>query len=415
MSQTHRDYILSFVDRIEGLLQAFLSWKALPSDHSRCLHYARNRLALWRCQDCSFGLLLCHQCICTIYHQDPMHRIKQWTGTYFRPAALWEVGSYLLIQHQNGVLCPTLQFQQHYLEEFETSKDNAKQQEVEESDLQYNLAHMQPTSTADTNLKMQENQVEAGGPEYAAELKDNTNFEKFLNNLYEHPSDPVDGLAFDDSILSKSPPIDDEADDTAEVVDAKSDILNFLCYLEILTGHSNSLQAPSQHLHRQSPAASIPNVDVLNNSYVRIVHTNGIHHLAMVTCTCHGANCLPLELVTCCLLPASFDRICTLFSMQVLNSFWLANLELKALAYQFYQLLCHLTWPMAPAKVVDLYNKFCRMSQLWRWMKKLKWSGVGNTGGNAIDVFPGQLSNYCPACPQLSINVPEDWKDDPNR
>ena len=260
---------------------------------------------------------------------------------------------------------------------------------------------MQSISTADTNVKMQENQVEEGGPVYAAELKDDTNFEKYLN---QYASDPGDGPAFND-----------EADDTAEVVDAESDILNFPYYLDIPAGHSNSLQAPSQHPHGQSPAVSIPNVDILNNSYVRIVHTNGIHHLAMVTCTCHGADSLPLELVTCCLLPVSFDRICMLFSTQVLDSFQLTNLELKASAYQFYQLLHHLTWPMALAKVVDLYNKFRRMSWLWRWMKKLKWSGVGNTGGNAMDVFPGQLLNYCLACPQLSINVPEDWKDDPNR
>ena len=196
-----------------------------------------------------------------------------------------------------------------------------------------------------------------------------------------------------------------------EVDDADSDILNF-CYLDIPTGHQNSLQALSQHLYMQFPVASIPNVDGLNNLYVRIVHTNGIHHLAMVTCTCHGADCLPLELVTCHLLPAIFDRICTLFSMQVLDAFWLANLELKASAYQFYQLLHHLTCPMAPAKVVNLYNEFHRMSWLWGWMKKIKWSGVGN---NAMDVVPGQLSNYCPACPQPDINVPEDWKDDLNR
>ena len=192
---------------------------------------------------------------------------------------------------------------------------------------------MQPTSTADTNVEMQENQVEEGGPDNAAELKDNTNFEKYLKNLYEHASDPGDDPAFDEAILSESPPIDDEADDTAEVVDADSDILNFPCYLDIPTGHSNSLQVPSQHLHGQSPAASIPNVDILNNSYMRIVHTNGIHHLVMVTCTCHGANCLPLELVTCHLLPASFDRIHMLFSTQVLDSFWLVNFELKASAY----------------------------------------------------------------------------------
>ena len=70
-----------------------------------------------------------------IHHENPMHQIKQWMGAYFRLAALWEVGSYLLIWHWSGQpLCPTLEFQQKYLEEFDSYKDIAKQQDIEESD-----------------------------------------------------------------------------------------------------------------------------------------------------------------------------------------------------------------------------------------------------------------------------------------
>jgi hypothetical protein len=104
-----------------------------------------------------------------------------------------------------------------------------------------------------------------------------------------------------------------------------------------------------------------------------------------------------------------------LFSAQVLDYFRLSNLELKASAYQFYQLLRRLTMPMAPAEVVDLYNEFRRMSRLWRWMKKLKWAGVGHNGKSAMNVERGELANYCPACPQPGVNLPENWKADPNR
>ena len=37
--------------------------------------------------------------------------------------------------------------------------------------------------------------------------------------------------------------------------------------------------------------------DALNNTYVCIVHTNGIHHLAMVTCHCHREHNVALDLV----------------------------------------------------------------------------------------------------------------------
>ena len=85
---------------------------------------------------------------------------------------------------------------------------------------------------------------------------------------------------------------------------------------------------------------------------------------------------------------------------------------MKASAYQFYHLLRRLT---APAEVVDLYNEFRRMTRLWRWIKKLKWAGYGHNGKRPSHVEPGELANYCPACPQPGINLPEDWKNDPNR
>ncbi|KAF8816865.1 hypothetical protein BYT27DRAFT_7076211, partial [Phlegmacium glaucopus] len=150
-------------------------------------------------------------------------------------------------------------------------------------------------------------------------------------------------------------------------------------------------------------------------SYLRVVHTNGIHHIATVSCQCRGVDMFPCDLLAARLLPASFQRIRTLFTTQVLDLFRLCNLELKASAYQFYQLLRRLTLPMAPAEVVDLYREFRRMSRLWRWTKRLKWARRGTEDRKVSDVKDGELVSFCPACPQPGINLPDDWKDDPAR
>ena len=114
---------------------------------------------------------------------------------------------------------------------------------------------------------------------------------------------------------------------------------------------------------------------LVSESYTR--DTNGIHDVAMVSCECRGPDNLPFELLAARLLPTSFNWIKTLFTAQLLDRFRLSNLELKVSAYQFYQLLCCLTQPTAPAEVADLYREFRRMSRIWCWMKRLKWAGYG--------------------------------------
>jgi hypothetical protein len=161
-----------------------------------------------------------------------------------------------------------------------------------------------------------------------------------------------------------------------------------------------------------------PGPAYLSNSlanYIRVVHSNGLHHISMVSCECHGSDVLPLDLFAAQLLPTSFKRTKTLFTSQVLDMFRLCNLELKASAYQFYQLLRRMTRPMAPAEVINLYREFRRMSRLWRWMKKLKWAGYPNNTKKVNEVQAGELAIYCPACPQSGINIMENWKNDTAR
>ena len=334
---------------------------------------------------------------------NPMHRVQRWTGTHFRAAELWEVGTYVLVPHHTGEhLCDTLSAQKRHLEEFERQKDTAEQEHIERSGRPAPMDQSAQPSTSrsrsDDESQRWEIPQNTQGRSDPSETLDEEAFEKYLDDLREG-RDHVDPM--DESLFLA------EADDTATVDHADANVRGLPHYLD--------QSSTNITFGAEEGSTQMPRVDMFHNSYVRIVHTNGLHHLAMVSCQCRGADLLPLDLIACRLLPASFVNIRTLFSTQLLDQFRLCNLELKASAYQFYQLLRRLTSPMAPAEVVDLYNEFRRMTRLWRWMKKLKWAGFGHNGKTAKNVTSGELANYCPACPQPGINLPDNWKEDLNR
>ena len=62
------------------------------------------------------------------HQENPFYRVQRWTGTHFRAAKLWEVGTYILVPHYAGQrVCDTLAFQKGHLEKFEQQKDLAEQ------------------------------------------------------------------------------------------------------------------------------------------------------------------------------------------------------------------------------------------------------------------------------------------------
>lgn len=54
---------------------------------------------------------------------------------------------------------------------------------------------------------------------------------------------------------------------------------------------------------------------------LRVVHTNGIHKIPIVSCQCQGEDNLPLDLFATHLIPASQKRIKTIFMAQVLHHY----------------------------------------------------------------------------------------------
>ncbi|KAH9959751.1 hypothetical protein BGW80DRAFT_1183207, partial [Lactifluus volemus] len=252
-----------------------------------CMQCPEHRHARWRCKDCTTSPLLCRFCMRHSHLDNPLHRIEYWTGSFFRPAHLWEVGVYVLVQHHLGVMVLPI---------------------------------------ADSDL------VAISG---------------YLDNI-------------------------------------------------TISDANHAIQ------------------DALNNHYVRVVHVNGVHHIALVTCSCRGAEAIHADLMYCRLVPTTFSRYQTLFTVAVLDDFRISNLECKASAYQYFQKLRRLTYPMAPSRTPNLYQELLRLSRAWRWLKKIKWAGYGHEAVDFNQPTPGELANFCPACPQSGINLPSNWKEDPN-
>lgn len=123
-------YMKEFVARAGDILQAIQAREALPSS-SICTECAEST-AYWRCSECVGQKLLCRFCMRCSHFSNPFHRIECWTGTHFRKAALWEVGVYLTLPHQNGGICPNLLWQKQMLEKFQKKKDVDTQPRAED-------------------------------------------------------------------------------------------------------------------------------------------------------------------------------------------------------------------------------------------------------------------------------------------
>lgn len=387
--QTQKDYVIQFVQRVDDLLQAVLFRESMRDQ--KCPNCPMNNWSAWRCIDCTMSKALCRTCMRHSHQLNPLHRIEHWTGTHFRPAALWEVGTYIRVDHRDvGHACSYTEVQDRHLEAMQLNTDKAEQCRLSQPD-------PAPPAPSEPHMPMDVDNGRSGEQSIAMTWDEERIDDDIFFTRLESVLGPDGG--------------DAEGDDDDAIEEDEEEGLKIPRYLGDADIAEGSRWSGTGSGLEEGPAG-IPTTDAFCNSYVRVVHTNGVHHLALLSCPCKGQHEMIMDLVASNLVPASFDRIRTLFSAAVLDHFRLCNLELKASAYQFYQLTRRLTNPMSPASVPDLYHGFRRMTRLWRWMKKLKWAGYGHNKQDPQHPPPAALTIFCPACPQPGINLPAKWKTD---
>ncbi len=399
--KTRSYYMKEFVSRISSILQAIQAREALP-DLSTCSN-CHTRVGKWRCQDCSYGKIMCRKCMRHSHFTNPFHRVARWTGTYFRDAALWEVGVYLTVAHgKNPGICANLRWQEDTLENFQKQRDCA-------DDFQHHPTSSVSEDVIEPNVPRPDADAEPEPVDRDDATRDAAVLQ-YLDRLLE-------GRDVDEMLEGDED--HDITDTEADILDIDAGVKGFVGYVGVERLNSGSDPCSGTHSHvpnsgeQNIPVA--PQRDALNNQYVRVVHTNGLHHIALVSCSCRGQENMIMDLIFAQLIPTSFDRIRTLFTTALLDHFRYCNLDMKSSSYQFFQLLRRITMPMNPAKVVNLYHELRRLSRLWRWTKKLKWAGFAQQPDQPVNPNPGELGIYCPACPQIGKNVAANWLQDPNR
>ncbi|KAI1783871.1 hypothetical protein LXA43DRAFT_902761, partial [Ganoderma leucocontextum] len=281
------DYQREFLALRDEYLHRGLSREGLPANGlGICGH-----LAEWRCLTCHAAPTFCATCCRERHIDQPLHRVEFWTGTYFHPGFLRELGVQIHGGHQ-GAPCPSL------------------------------------------------------GAYPSCELR---------------PGGPASG-----------PPIPEESCNGAEEEEAV--------------------------MHR-------------GDRPIVVVDLDGIHEISMTFCACPDAPREDLQIVDLGYYPASTLRPRTIFSERVLDDFLLTNKECKTSARNYFNKLRRTTNPAFPHLVPDRYKELLRTSRQWRNLRLRRSSGFGH---RSEEIQPGDLAVRCPACPQPGINLPEDWRDDPD-
>ena len=370
-----------------------------------------------------FPTTQCRKCVRELHFHEPFHRIECWTGKFFRPAAMWEVGGYVLIRHHGDHgLCDTLKWQKEHLEDLQSYQDIIDQDTCRNltATSAPEISQFPDSNDRETRWGMECDTDPIENDEHTEDLI-LAEMDRFL--AQEHASNDAE---VNESLLEEGEEENHKECDT----EAFEGFKGYLGHGKEMNGTATNLDGTARDnrgtavtnvssevdppSEEQYESGMHPKKDAFDNHYVRIAHTNGIHHLGVVTCTCRGLDDLPADLMFSRLVPSSFTIIRTLFTTMALDTFRLANLEMKASAYSYYKFIHRLT-AKTTSNVPDLYPDLRKLSRAWRWMKKLKWAGFGHKTADPTTPAAGELSIFCPACPQPDINLPEDWKTDPNR
>ncbi|KAF7360930.1 CxC2 domain-containing protein [Mycena sanguinolenta] len=146
-----------------------------------------------------------------------------------------------------------------------------------------------------------------------------------------------------------------------------------------------------------------------------IVHTNGIHEVALDFCICGKAQSHTVQLLRARLYPATTLRPSSAASFSVLRKFHMHSFESKCSAYEFYNALARETNNTGNFQPRDRYREFLRMTREWRNLQMLKRSARAHIPEGVRNIEAGACALLCPACPQPGKNLPVDgdWKSVP--
>ncbi|KIJ41615.1 hypothetical protein M422DRAFT_255228 [Sphaerobolus stellatus SS14] len=108
VSQTMTDFMAKkdfFLDEVLRLEYDPHIKQPCPTCTSPGESESASKAALFRCQECCQGPLLCAECMVECHRVLPFHQIEKWDDGFFKRISLFDLGHLLLLGH-NGRVCP---------------------------------------------------------------------------------------------------------------------------------------------------------------------------------------------------------------------------------------------------------------------------------------------------------------------
>ena len=390
-----------------------------------CRSSSPSRYMSWRCHECFGEPVFCTQCIQRSHYLHPFHRVSYWDGTSFSPSSLSTAGLTLNLGHA-GQLCP------HYGGQHRYSAQNAPFYAAQDVDMQRDSSADLATpgtsiASIDTHNPSFKGIVHGRATRFGEFTSDNTpSFS--TTRISAEACDPTLPVEYSTRFWECLEPQECELDagvshqagrdySTFSQASAPTTIIpdvdtsqdpffaddgNDECSL---TG-SEKPEGPSH------PGQGGKRCDEFQCPLLTVIDTSGIHEVRTRFCRCTPLSLNPLhnQLINMALYPSSTERTRTVFTFRLLHHFDLTNLEGKTSAWQYYNTLRRLTSNVFPDRVVDRYRELMRALRQWRDLASRRRAGL--PFDSTVQLKPGSLALFCPACPQPGVNLPENWRDD---
>ena len=149
------------------------------------------------------------------------------------------------------------------------------------------------------------------------------------------------------------------------------------------------------------------------HSALRILHTNGIHKVAINYCGCSCAIPQHIQLMRHRIYPSTQVVVKTCASFELLGLLHKFALTTKASTHHFNCGLEKLTNGTRVGVPKSHYRSLFQMVLQWRHLHLLKWAARAHSQTPVALTSPSQLALMCPSCPHAGINIPDTWASAP--
>lgn len=396
MAQTQNDYLHQFLERRALLLQALYECEAAPvmTECTTCLKSPGR----YRCVDCIGQNFTCAACTTAGHQQSPLHRIQVWTGNYFAPASLWQLGIKLHLGH-GGRPCPSLNISSSVL----VREDDSKAEPTVSALHGVDAENQQLDAVSSENVGNDHRSNRTSIPPAAS------NNEPVVSIERHPPGFTIPGLQASwlaerhtEVVLSREEQLAEIQDNLFDPEDESIDDLD-----NIGSSDQDDDDMDTITVHYPNLIPHPPPTDHHGNRFIKVVALTGIHHLPVVACYCTDAADEYLQFMQIELFPASYKRVVTAFTFALMDDFRLSNLECKVSAYQYFQKIRRTTNPVFPHSVPNRYIELRRLSRAWRNLRLQQQHGFSfHTDHDKA----GSMALFCAACPQPYVNLPANWR-----